>query len=377
MKNAPQRSASAHQRRGSGVTVFMGLSAPARRRRTGRAGAPRCGGRVRRRAAGGPAARGALGLGERPARGRGSHQAGDRVAEHGEDLLSGSRGGCAPRRGARDARERGVAGVRGRRRGGRPAHGVSSSAMRLIAARRASHCVAMLGHPAGGLVERSGAHAVADLAACAPALDEAGAIEGREVLDHRHAADRQLAGQRRRGGFAALGEQAEHAPAGGVRQRGEHPLRRRAHHTATRSAYARSSPVSNSQPALLAWWFSALLVLAGGQRGKAALDHAQARVLALGLERELDQRRVALDGLVTARVLERRPAVGEAVGRLDRDHLGRGWCRARSSASTIAPPGRRSISAPASPNQRPRCSASVISAQTRSTGAPITVSRSI
>src|SRR3954451_974086 len=43
----------------------------------------------------------------------------------------------------------------------------------------------------------------------------------------------------------------------------------------------------------------------------------------------------------------------------------------------IAPPGRRSISAPASPNQRPRCSASVIRFQTRSTGALMTVSRSI
>ena len=48
-----------------------------------------------------------------------------------------------------------------------------------------------------------------------------------------------------------LGEQAEHAPAGRVRQRDEHPLRRRAHHTATLWAYSRSSPVSNSQPLVL------------------------------------------------------------------------------------------------------------------------------
>src|SRR5215207_173271 len=45
--------------------------------------------------------------------------------------------------------------------------------------------------------------------------------------------------------------------------------------------------------------------------------------------------------------------------------------------TSIAPPGRRSISAPASPNQRPTCSPCVSSSQTRSTGAAIVVSRSI
>jgi hypothetical protein len=42
------------------------------------------------------------------------------------------------------------------------------------------------------------------------------------MLHHGDAADRELAGQRRRRALAALGEQGEDAPAGGVRQRAEH-----------------------------------------------------------------------------------------------------------------------------------------------------------
>ena len=196
---------------------------------------------------------------------------------------------------------------------------LASSAIRLIAARRASHCDAMPAiqravSPSGSVRTR-----VADLAARAPALHEAGAVEDREVLDHRHAADRQLAGQRRRGALAALGEQAEHAPAGRVRQRGEHPLRRRAHQTATFSAYSRSSPVSNSQPSVLLSTFLARCSSDVASEAK-PLSTTRSRVrVALGLQRELDQRRVALDRLLAARVLERRPAVGEARVRLDRD----------------------------------------------------------
>jgi hypothetical protein len=51
------------------------------------------------------------------------------------------------------------------------------------------------------------------------------------MFDHRHAADRQVAGQRRGGGFAALGQQVEHPPPGGVGQRGED-----LHQAVTRSA---------------------------------------------------------------------------------------------------------------------------------------------
>jgi hypothetical protein len=61
------------------------------------------------------------------------------------------------------------------------------------------------------------------------------------------------------------------------------------------------------------------LVLGRGEGGKAALDDAKPRAVAIGLERELDERRVALDRLLAARVLEGRPAVGEAGVRLDRD----------------------------------------------------------
>src|SRR5262249_55400156 len=93
------------------------------------------------------------------------------------------------------------------------------------------------------------------LAALAPGLHEAGAVEHGEVLDDRHAANRELTGQRRRGALAPLGEQAEHAPAGRVRQGGEHAFRRRAHQAATFSAYLRSSSISNSQPPLLLLWF--------------------------------------------------------------------------------------------------------------------------
>jgi len=85
----------------------------------------------------------------------------------------------------------------------------------LIPARRQSR------HPACGLVELFGPHREADLAAGAPGLHEPSAIEHCEVLEHRDAADRQLAGQRRRGSLAALREQREHAPARRVRQRAE------------------------------------------------------------------------------------------------------------------------------------------------------------
>src|SRR5688500_6852669 len=50
------------------------------------------------------------------------------------------------------------------------------------------------GHLRGGVAERLGADRVEDLAALPTALDQAGAVEHREVLDDRHAADRQLAG---------------------------------------------------------------------------------------------------------------------------------------------------------------------------------------
>ena len=107
------------------------------------------------------------------------------------------------------------------------------------------------GHPAGGLVERLGAHAVADLAACAAALDEAGAVEHREVLDDGDAADRQLAGQRRRRALAVLGDQLEHAPAGRVRQRAEDLRAGRAGQAATRSAYSDARPSISCQPPTL------------------------------------------------------------------------------------------------------------------------------
>ena len=104
-------------------------------------------------------------------------------------------------------------------------------------------------HPARRRVEPLGADRVADLAAAPPALDQAGAVEDREVLDHRHAADRQFAGQRRGGGLAALGEQGEHAPAGGIRQRREDLVAGCAHRqTATRSACSRRWPSSSPSP---------------------------------------------------------------------------------------------------------------------------------
>jgi len=139
------------------------------------------------------------------------------------------------------------------------------------AAAAASAPSALLGHPldrgqprfprrgevgeiARGGVEALGPHGVADLAAPAPGLDEPGAVEDREVLDDGGAADRQLAGERRRGAVAPLGEQRQHAPARGVRQRGEDLRRgRRGHGRAATSdrAYSARSRISSSHPSPL------------------------------------------------------------------------------------------------------------------------------
>src|SRR4051812_30173179 len=54
------------------------------------------------------------------------------------------------------------------------------------------------------------------------------------------------------------------------------------------------------------------LVLLGGvdeELVEAALDHAQAGAVALGLQRELDERRVALDGLAAVRLGQGGPAI--------------------------------------------------------------------
>jgi hypothetical protein len=84
---------------------------------------------------------------------------------------------------------------------------------RLRTSRRWSHLRGEPGHPARRCLQARGPHAIADLTAVAGALDQPGAVEDGQVLDDRHAADRQLAGQRRGGPLAALGEQVEHAPA--------------------------------------------------------------------------------------------------------------------------------------------------------------------
>ena len=62
--------------------------------------------------------------------------------------------------------------------------------------------------------------------------------------------------------------------------------------------------------------------------------------------------------------------------RLDRDHAAWlvPWSAQRNDHLAA---GTKVDLAPASPNQRPTCSGSVISSQTRSTGASMTVSRSI
>src|SRR6185436_17881390 len=216
------------------------------------------------------------------------------------------------------------------------------------AAAAASAPSALLGHPldrgqprfprrgevgeiARGGVEALGPHGVADLAAPAPGLDEPGAVEDREVLDDGGAADRQLAGERRRGAVAPLGEQRQHAPARGVRQRGEDLRRGRGGHgraATSDRAYSARSRSSWSQPSPLPF---ALRSCSSAGTSSAA------------------------NPLSTTR---------SSVPR-------------SSHRSAIAPPGRRSISAPASPNHVPTCSGAVTSSHTRSTGAAISVSRSI
>ena len=122
---------------------------------------------------------------------------------------------------------------------GLPARGApdACSARRLIAPRRASQRLAR--PPSSGRSRRAArAHRVADLAARPAPLDQPGAVEHGEVLDHGDAADGQLARQRRRRALAALGDQLEHAPAGRVRQRAEDLRGGRAGQAATRSAYS-------------------------------------------------------------------------------------------------------------------------------------------
>ncbi|WP_349294490.1 HNH endonuclease [Baekduia alba] len=70
------------------------------------------------------------------------------------------------------------------------------------------------------------------------------------------------------------------SPAGRVRQRGEHALRRRAHEAATFAAYARNSSVSCSRPRVLLAGFWARCssdASAGGRTGvSSAAMHAHA-----------------------------------------------------------------------------------------------------
>src|SRR5213078_2154371 len=58
-------------------------------------------------------------------------------------------------------------------------------------------------------------------AALAARLDEPGPVQRREVLGHRLAGDRQLAGEPRGGQLRALGERAQDLPARRVGERGE------------------------------------------------------------------------------------------------------------------------------------------------------------
>ena len=92
----------------------------------------------------------------------------------------------------------------------------TDSAIRLIAARRVVPLVGDLRHRSRRGAELLGLHRVAHLATLAPALDEAGPVEDGELLGHRLARNRQIAGERGRGRLSPSQEIAEQPAAGGV-----------------------------------------------------------------------------------------------------------------------------------------------------------------
>jgi hypothetical protein len=115
-----------------------------------------------------------------------------------------------------------------------------------------------------------------------------------------------------------------------------------------------------------------LLVLGPGQLPKPALDDSQARVVTLGGEGELDERRVVL-ALLLADGAD--PAKGEIAWRLDPLDPGTGRAVLSPVKCRLAA-GRRSILGEWL-NQPATCSGSVSTAQTTSIGASIRISRSM
>ena len=215
----------------------------------------------------------------------------------------------------------------------------------------------------------------AHLAALPPALDEAGAVEDREVLDDGLPRDRQLGREHGGGRLTAREEQVEQAPARRLGDRspelvllagarGHRPVGASAvfARTAAGCRALRPSPAccrARTPPA---------------RRGRGSRSRRRAGACRrLRDESELDEGRVALPG----------SAPGERAAQRKEKYRGGSafstWMLKEpcsSQLSTEAAPGRSSPSTD-SANQTPTCSGSVRTAQTRSGDASMTISRSI